>query len=358
MKKIPLLLVSITALSLPLLTSVVMAQQAPTPVSTVQVAEVQKVFFTPTIDLVGTVFSQNNVVLTAGVNGRLDYVAEPGTYLLKGEDVARVNQLPLKLQQAEQKAVIKRAAINQQYLERELQRLQELRETNNTSAFQYDQTRSQLELAQADLEIAELRLQQIEDQLSRTVIKAPFDGVVTERQREAGGEINRSDALVSMLDTENLEGRIFVPVKYLPFLRHVKNVSVKNDNAETDADIKAIIPAADVRSQSFELRVSLPFSEQASWTSGQLFKASLPIQKPQEALTVHRDALILRENATYVVVIDRENKAQRREVVVGEGHEEWVSVTGANLQQGERVATRGAERLSDGQLVAISEPTA
>ncbi len=358
MKMLSTSLIRFTAIGLSLLSFSLLAQQASPPPSPVQVAEVKKTFFTPTVDIVGSVYSRHNVTLTAGVSGRLDFVAEPGTYLMKDQEVARVDQLPLKLQQAEQNAVIKRANINQAYLKRELQRLKELRETNSASAFQYDQTQSQFELAQADLEIARLRLKQIEDQLNRTIIKAPFDGVITERMREAGGEINRSDVLVSMLDTENLEGRVFVPVKYLPFIRHVSSIVVNNEITQVEADIKAIIPAADTRSQSFELRVSLPASDEMLWTAGQLIRASLPVQKPQESLTVHRDALILRREGTFVVVIDSENKAHRHQVTVGEGQEDWVSVTAQDLQQGDKVATRGAERLQEGQIVAIAQPNA
>ena len=67
---------------------------------------------------------------------------------------------------------------------------------------------------------------QVEDQLDRTIVRAPFDGVITERLREAGGDVNRSEVLVHMLDTENLEGRVFVPVKYLPFLRQAKSIKI------------------------------------------------------------------------------------------------------------------------------------
>lgn len=347
-------LVATPLVILALQTLPVLAQQAEAPASPVQVEEVKKTLFAPTIDIVGSIYSRHNVKLTAGVNGRLDFVAEPGTYLRKDQEVARIDQLPLKLQQAEQNAQIKRANINQAYLKRELERLKELRLTNSASAFQFDQTQSQFELASADLEIADLKLQQIEDQLSRTVVRAPFDGVITERLREAGGEINRSEVLVQMLDTKNLEGRVFVPVKYLPYVSHVNEITVQAGAHKVSAEIKAIIPAADTRSQSFELRVSLPVSEDGAWTAGQLIKASLPVQKPQESLTVHRDALILRREGTYVVVIDKDNKAFRKQVVVGEGHADWVSIEAQNIHHGDKVATRGAERLQDGQTVVIA----
>ncbi|BDX07013.1 efflux RND transporter periplasmic adaptor subunit [Planctobacterium marinum] len=157
------------------------------PAKPVNVGVVEKSVFVPTVDIVGSIYSRNNVQLTAGVGGRLEFVAEPGTYLVEGDTVARIDQLPLQLQQAEQEAEIKREQINIKYLAREVDRLKNLRESNSASAFQLDQTQSQYDLAQADLEIAKLRLRQINDQLSRAVVKAPFDGVITDRIREAGG---------------------------------------------------------------------------------------------------------------------------------------------------------------------------
>jgi RND family efflux transporter MFP subunit len=335
-----------------------LAQAPETPARPVQVAAVQKSLFAPTIELLGTIYSRNNVQLTAGVNGRLDWVAEPGSFIQQGEEVARIDPLPLTLQQAQQQAEIKRANINQQYLQRELNRLQELRQSNSASQFQLDQTQSQFDLAKADMEIAQLKLQQIDDQLLRTVVRAPFSGVITERLREAGGDVSRAETLVQMLDTENLEGRIFVPVKYLPFIRQSKELTISANNNSIQANIKSIIPAADPRSQSFELRVSLPVESNSIWTAGQLIHASLPVTNAQESLTVLRDALILRREGTFVVVIDKENKAHRHQVTVGQGQDDRVSITSDEISVGDWVATRGAERLQDGQVVEISKPNA
>lgn len=331
-----------------------LAQQAP--VKPVQVDQVESSVFVPTIDIVGSIYSRNNVQLTAGVGGRLEFVAEPGSFLVKGDAVAKIDPLPLQLQQAEQQAEIKRAGINLKYLKREVERLQNLRETNSASAFQLDQTKSQYDLAGSDLEIAQLRLKQINDQLSRTVVRAPFDGVVTQRIREAGGDVNRSDLLVRMLDTENLEGRIFVPVKYLPYLRTSKEVEIRSETQQISASIKAIIPAADRQSQSFELRVSLPQGVNEAWTSGELITATIPVRAPEETLTVHRDALILRKEGTYVVVIDDQNTAHRHLVEVGKGNKDRVTIQSNAIQEGDKVATRGAERVQEGQTVSIAEP--
>lgn len=326
------------------------------PPSPVKVAEVKASEISPTADIMGTVYSKNQVQLTAGVAGKLEWVAEPGTYLKQGDLVAQIELLPLQLRQAEQTAQLKRARINLQYLERELQRQRELRLKNSASQFQLEQTESQYELAKSDIEIADLQLKQINDQLSRATIRSPFEGVVTERLRRAGTDVSRSDVLVQVLDTESLEVRLFVPVKYLAFTKPGSKVTLSSgefgQSLSLDALATTIIPAADPRSQTFEMRINVPNKGQEYWAAGQLIRVSIPVESQRTALTIHRDALILRRDGTYVVKIDEDNTAHRLKVKVGKGNGDWVMVEG-DLKQGDQVATRGAERLREGQKVIV-----
>ena len=322
------------------------------PPSPVKVDKVTSMSLSATAELMGTIHSKMHVPITAGVSGRVDWVAEPGTFVQAGGELVKMDMLPLELRQAEQKAQIKRAQVNVNYLNNEVKRLAELRKTNATSQFQYDQTRSQYELALADIEIAELKLRQIDDQIARATVKAPYDGVVTERLVLAGTDVNRSDVLSKFLDTEHLEARVFIPVKYLAFLRRGNELTLANDQQMMTSPITAVIPSADPRSQTFEVRVDIPTHLNSQWAAGQLVKVTVPVQQAKPTLTVHRDALILRKDGTYVVKIDADNKVVRLPVTVGKGTFERVSVTG-ELGDGDRVAIRGAERLSDGQSVVV-----
>jgi len=334
---------------------------ADAPPSPVKVAEVKASESAPTADIMGTVYSRNQMQLTAGVSGKLEWVAEPGTYLKQGDLVAQIELLPLQLRQAEQSAQLKRARINLQYLERELKRQRELRQKNSASQFQLEQTESQYDLAKADIEIADLQLKQINDQLARATVRSPFEGVVTERLRRAGTDVSRSDVLVQVLDTESLEVRLFVPVKYLAFTKPGSQVILSSGLSASgysdqplslEAIATTIIPAADPRSQTFEMRINVPAKGQEYWAAGQLIKVSIPIESKRAALTVHRDALILRRDGTYVVKIDENNTAHRLKVKVGKGNGDWVTVEG-DLELGDQVATRGAERLQEGQKVIV-----
>ncbi|MGB0495150.1 MAG: efflux RND transporter periplasmic adaptor subunit [Kangiellaceae bacterium] len=338
----------------------IMAQDAPArPPSPVQVMDVKLATISPSTDILGTVFSRNQVQLTAGVTGKLEWVVEPGSFVKQGDLVAQIELLPLQLRHAEQEAQLKRAKINLQYLERQLKRQRELKKSNSASQTQLDETLSQFELGESDLEIAKLQLKQSKDQLARATIRAPFNGVITQRMRRAGFDVGRSEVLLHLLDTENLEVRLFVPVKYLPFTQPGSEVTLSSDTSDgnhysVQAIATTIIPAADARSQTFEIRVKIPVESSDYWTSGQLVKVTVPIASKSQLLSVHRDALILRRDGAYVVKVDQDNKAHRIKVNVGKGQQDWVTVEG-DLNSGDKVAIRGAERLQEGQNVVIQK---
>jgi hypothetical protein len=88
--------------------------------------------------------------------------------------------------------------------------------------------------------------------------------------------------------------------------------------------------------------------------AGTAVTVSLPKQQPKQALLVPRDALMLRENETYVLTIDDEQKAHKVSVLIGQGVDSWVSVTGA-LSVDDSVVIRGGERLQQGAKVRYAE---
>ncbi len=327
------------------------AAEAPPP-KPVKVDQVTEMNLAASTDLMATIHSRSHIQITAGVSGRIEWLAEPGALVQQGDVLAKMDLLPLKLMKLEQQAQLKRAKINVRYLKNEVQRLQKLRQTNSASQFQLDQNQSQYDLAKADIEIAELKLKQIEDQIQRATVTAPFSGVITERIVRAGTDVNRSDLLLKILDTEQLEVRLYVPIKYLAYVRKGNGLNISTNEQLINAKITSLIPSADPKSQTFEVRINIPSHLNEAWAAGQLVKVTVPIQTSSNSLTVHRDALILRQDGTYVVKIDAENKVHRLPVEVGTGTFERVSIKG-ELEHGDRVAVRGAERLDEGQKVIV-----
>lgn len=328
----------------------VMAQDLPARV--VQVATVERVAIAPTVSVPGTVYSRNDAQITSGVAGQLEIVAEPGTKVPKGAAIARIDVAPLLLQKAEQEALLERAEINARQLDSQLGRQRELEGSNLVSEFELEQTEANRDLARSDVAIARVRIRQIEEQIRRSIARAPFDGMVIERMRREGEDVARGEVLARLTDIDNMEVRAFVPLKHLPRTAAGEPIHVFTGEARHDGSIRALVPTGDVRSQTFTAHIDLPPSAAADWTVGQLVSVAVPIRAPAQTLTVPRDALILRQSGSYVYRISDENLAERVDVRIGDSDGDLVAVSGA-LKEGDRIAIRGAENLTEGAAVRI-----
>jgi RND family efflux transporter MFP subunit len=310
------------------------AQQMPAPV--VQISTVSRTEVAPTVAVPGTVYARNEVQITAGVAGRLLMVAEPGTVVRKGDYVARIDKRSLGLQRAEQEALLERAKINVRQLESQLRRQKELASSSLVSEFELEQTEANRDLAVSDANIIEVRIRQIDDLLQRADVRAPFSGVVIDRSRRSGEEVARGEILGHLTDIEHLEVRAFVPLKHLPRTAAGQAIDVFATDAAYTGSIRSLVPTGDVRSQTFEARIDLPSDATRDWTVGQLVSVAIPIRARELALAVPRDALVLRNNGSFVFRINAE----------------LVAVRG-DLAEGDRVAIRGAENLAEGADVKI-----
>jgi multidrug efflux pump subunit AcrA (membrane-fusion protein) len=128
------------------------------PAKIVQVASVERTEIAPTVAVPGTIFSRNDVQITAGIAGQLLMVAEPGTIVQQGDAVARIDKRPLLLQRAEQEALLQRAEINIRQLESQLRRQRELQGANLVSEFELEQTEANRDLALNDADITKVRI--------------------------------------------------------------------------------------------------------------------------------------------------------------------------------------------------------
>jgi RND family efflux transporter MFP subunit len=337
--------------SLPLfVATAALAQQPPAPV--VQTALVAETEIAPTVAVPGTIYSRNDVQVTAGVAGQLTMVAEPGTVVQSGQTIASIDKTPLLLQRAEQEVMLERAEINIRQLNSQLRRQQELEGSDLVSEFELEQTEANRDLAVADAKLIKVRLRQIDDQIRRADVRAPFSGVITSREHRAGEDVGRGEILSAMTDIRNMEVRAFVPLKHLPRTVIGESIDVFATDTQYAGNIRSLVPTGDIRSQTFEARIDLPAEASGSWTVGQLVSVGIPIRSGERSLAIPRDALILRQDGSYVFRINDENKAERIAVDIGDSSGDLIAVSGL-LDAGDRVAVRGAENLREGAEVRV-----
>jgi RND family efflux transporter MFP subunit len=321
------------------------AQAQERPPAPVQVAHARVQELAPAVRAAGLVRSRASADLAAAVSGRLQWVAEAGTPVNAGDIVARLDTRELALARAEQAARVNRARVNLTSLDRELERLRA--SGNAVSRYNVDQAQSNRDLAAADLEVARALLAQTDDQLARSRLTAPFAGVVADRVRRAGEEVARGEVVARLVNPDELEIRLFVPLRYVRAIQPGHEVTVTTDRRRFTAAVSGIVPAGDPRSQSFEVVVKAPKVD-GLLVSGDTVEVELPLGEPQRRLAVPRDALIIRADGLYVYRITGEQRAERIEVESGVADGEWIAVSGG-LRDGDQIVVRGGELLRGGE---------
>ena len=328
-----------------LLAPVLQAQEQARVVST---AAVRTMSIAPTMMVSGQVQSKYQSNLSTGVDGRLDWIVEPGQQVQAGDLLARLDLKPLQLRASELKAQLKRAQIQSLRLDKELVRQRSLLAKALVSQTLVDQTQAEADLARADIELSQASLAQLQDQLHRAELKAPFAGVVSQRFHQLGEEISRSAPLLQLVNLEQLEVRIYAPLQYAAFVQTGQQVSVFTQQGQRSLQVSSIIPVSDSRSQTFELRLQAGGS---GFQVGQLVSVGIPTAVAKESLVIHRDALVLAQHQHAVFRVDA-NKAQQVKVALGQGQGEWLQVDG-ELKNGDQLVVRGADTLTDGSLVRV-----
>ena len=336
------------SLTFPIASKVEAAEE--TPPRLVSVVQVEKRAISPKIMVIGSVHSRHSAELTPGVAGKLTWVQEAGIKVQAGDIVAKLEQTRLNLELAQQQAQIERERVTLKRLKREFTRLTQLIANKHASQTELDKAETDRDMAQANLKLAEIKLQLILDDLSRTEIRAPFNGIITSRLHQTGEDIGRAEAILTMTDPDKLEIRVHAPLKHSKRVKLGDTLHVYHSSGEFEAQIRSLIPVSDIRSQTFEARIDLPLEMQDAFSVGELTSLALPIAQKRLTTLVPRDAVVLRSIGAHVFKIDANNKAVKVEVTLGDGAGDWIAVTG-DINDKDSVVIRGAETLQDGQQV-------
>ncbi len=342
----------LVALLLSFVTAAAVAAPAPAP-SSVTVGEVSLEPMGIGVDVTGVVRSRYDIDMAATVDGELQWVLEPGTLIKKGTVVAKVDDNQLLLLIAEQQVLLERARVNAEYLGAEVNRLKELQLKNLASETQLAEMSSRHALALAEQHVVEVRIRQLEERLSRTELVAAKGGVVASRYKQAGEFANRGETILRLVDPSSLEVSVSLPAQHATRLEIGEHLDVSVNNKKQLGILRAVVYAAVQASQTIEVIVDLPSVVPGEVIDGQFAEVHVPLANDSQVLLVPRDAVVLRSSGSYVFRINNNNLAERIDVTLGEGRGDRVSVSG-ELTAGDRVAIRGAERLSDGQSVTSS----
>lgn len=297
----------------------------------------------------GSVVSRDDAKIASAEAGRLEFVAEVGSRVKAGERVAKLDDQALRLRHDELLAEVRRTEAQRALAATQLDRLNRLEASNTIAKAQIDEARANLETNAQTTSRARAQMREVEHDIAQADVRAPFDGVVTERFAQRGEYLQVGASIVHLVDTMHIEARVQAPLALADKIRPGMQVNLRAGSVERPAIVRAVVPVGDERARQFEMRVTV---DPQLALVGSAVEVALPESGAASGLAVPRDALVLRADRTYVIRVSSDNKAEQVTVTAGATSGELVEVRGA-LKIGDRLVVRGGERLSAGQAVSV-----
>jgi RND family efflux transporter MFP subunit len=321
------------------------------PPAAVVIDSVQLRLLAPTIEVPGTVVSRFDARLASELEAKLKWIAEVGTEVKEGDTVARLENITFRLLEMEAQSRVDREQARIIFLKSEKERLEQLSKKNLSAKSQLDKTTSDLAVAESDEAIARAQLGMAQVAMYVTEVRAPFDGIVTERLRSIGERLGVADEVIRLVDPNSLEITARAPLNTVNYINVNDELEIHNDFRQGNATVRTIVPFGDPQSHMFEIRMN---ADPEVWTVGESVRLSMPTADERAVLSVPRDALILRRQGASVFRVNSDNTVEQINVITGLGAGRYIEVIG-DMTAGDKVVIRGAERLSTGMEVNVTD---
>ena len=288
----------------------------------------------------GTFEPNKETKISADIQGKINAVlVDVGSYVSKGQTLIQLDNSLLKLQ-------LQTVEVQIEGLEDDVNRYTILTEADAVQGVQ-------LEKARLGLKSAKVQRATLLEQISKTSIKAPFNGVVTAKLNEEGGFAAPGVPLLQITDISTLRFTVNVP----------ENDLVKFQNNQTykiNADVYPYISLSGKVSMigskanmgnSFPIQFQVVNTKNLSIKSGMFGKVNLSESEQEQGILISTSAII-EENGIAKVYVVKNGKAVLQTIISSKtiGNKTLVS---NGLIENDIIVTNGFINLFDGANISI-----
>lgn len=306
----------------------------------VEAAQVRVGTVERTVTAVGSLLSNESVVVRPEIAGRISEIA-----FKEGQRVAKGTVL-VRLDDAIARATLAQAQASIAFSRAELSRADQLVRQNTGPLRNREQASAKLLADEAAVQLARA-------QLDKQVIAAPFDGVLGLRKVSVGDFVQAGKDIVNLEDIDTLKLDFRVPEMFLPAVKVGQTVRVAVDafgGRSFDGTVYAIDPLVDVNGRALAIRARVP-NPDGSLRPGLFARVSLTLTTVPDAVLIPEQAIVAFGKDQFVFkVVD--GKVVQTRVVLGERRNAEVEIA-KGLAPGDMVVTAGQLKIRDGVPVTV-----
>jgi len=283
----------------------------------------------------------------------LAVLKDNGDPVKRGDLLVRLDQTSIRDSLTSAQASMTAAGQAYEQAERQFQRMKTLRDTGVVSAQQLEDVEIRRNTAQSDREAARTRMVTARQQLERTEVRAPFDGIVSDRKVSAGDTAAVGKELLKVIDPSSLRFEGLVSADFIGDVKTGQAVWFRiHGFSERDftGKVTRVNPAANVSTRQVEVLVSFDEGSKQPNVAGLYAEGRVETQS-LDTLAVPGMAVVREGDNTYAWRI-HDGKLQKVALELGDRD----ARTGAfalksGLADGDRVVRFPNATLKDGQVV-------
>lgn len=289
----------------------------------------------------------------------LQVMRENGDVVKKGEPLVRLDDTSIRDLLNSAESASRAADLAYDQAQRQLERMKTLRTSGMTSAQAMEDAEIRRNTTQSEVEAAKARVVQARQQLERTVVRAPFDGVVSDRKVSAGDTAQLGKELLKVIDPNSMRFEGMVSADQIGDVKAGQSTSFRVNgygNEEFTGKVRRVNPAANATTRQVEVLVDFTGQKQPKlaglYAEGRVEAASTT------GLTIPATAIV-RDGDKALAWRVKDSKLQKAMIALGERDPRTGDyAVKSGLAEGDRVIRYPTAMLKDGQLVqAPGSPT-
>lgn len=346
-------IISVLWLGLALMISGPLMAAAEGPSTRVVTALVVEENVAETTQVLGTLFFDRMSNLSSEVGGLVNAVhVREGDRVKKGDLMFGLSTDFIDNEIASVQATMEQVKVRLARAEKGLKRYETLFKQKAVSESEYDDIVLSREDLVRQIVILEKQFALAQLKKHKSLIRAPFDGVVIEKNVDVGNWVSPGSRLCIVGSISDLFVKVSLSESLLTFARtgNMVPVSIEALGANVVGTIDGIIPVADPQTRSVFVKVRLPDMDHPVLNMSAT--VSMPVGHKKNMLLIPRDALVS-YNGQYMVYTVDQGKAAPIPVTIVSYVGDAVAIGPGGIKKGMPVVVDGNDRLRPGQGVEV-----
>ncbi|MEZ4694473.1 MAG: efflux RND transporter periplasmic adaptor subunit [Aliarcobacter sp.] len=327
------------------------AQEAPK-ASLVEVETLKKQEINDLQEFVGTVNFDKKSKIASESSGLIKKINfEVGQKVKKDEVLVNIDSDILDAQIKALQAEVNMYEVQLKNAKKNYERYMALVEKKSIAQKVFDDSKTDFDVANQNFISAKAKLNELNIQKSKKTIKAPFSGVIVEKNINLNEWLNQGTQVATIVNTQELEIVFNLPISFIDGLKSGDVYDVEVANKTLKATLFAAIPSGDKLTRTFPVRFKAE-SFDGFVFDGASAKIKFAKDSKSEALVINRDAVIKRFDMDVIFAVV-ENKAVMIPVKIITYSGTNVAIEANGLVDGMQLVTKGNERIFPDMPVQI-----